>query len=85
MTPRRFFYPPVVIEFYHTMTSKRKPHPTALHFSIDGQPGILRASDIATTFKRDGPSSFRGHYLRISSVQDVAPAAYASYLSHSVV
>ena len=50
MTPRLFFYPRVVIEFYHTMTSKREPHPTALHFSIDGQPGILKALDIAATF-----------------------------------
>ena len=32
------------------MTCKREPHPTALHFSIDHRPGILRASDIATTF-----------------------------------
>ena len=50
MTSRRFFYPRVVIEFYHTMTSKREPNPTAIHFSIDDQPGILRASDIAATF-----------------------------------
>ena len=50
MTPRRFFYPWVVIEFYHTMTSRREPHPTALYFSIDGRPGILRASNIAATF-----------------------------------
>ena len=50
MTPCRFFYPQVVIEFYHTMPSKRESNPTALHFSIDGQPGILRASDITATF-----------------------------------
>ena len=50
MTPHRLFYPRVVIEFYHTMTSRREPHPTALHFSIDNRPGILRASDIAATF-----------------------------------
>ena len=50
MTPRQFFYPRVVIEFYHTITSRREPHSTALHFSIDGQPGILRASDIAARF-----------------------------------
>ena len=50
MTPHRFFYPRVAIGFYHTMTSRRKSNPTALHFSIDGRPGILRASDIATTF-----------------------------------
>ena len=50
LTPRRFFYPRVVIEFYHTMTSKREPNPTAIHFSIDGRPGILRATDIVATF-----------------------------------
>ena len=32
------------------MTSKCEPHPTTLHFSIDGRPGILKASDIAATF-----------------------------------
>ena len=48
MTPRRYFYPWVVIEFYHTMTSRREANPFALHFSIDGRLGILRASDIAT-------------------------------------
>ena len=48
MTPRRYFYPWVVIESYHTMTSRREANPTALHFSIDGRPGILWASDITT-------------------------------------
>ena len=50
MTPRQFFYPRVVIEFYHTMTSRQGPNPTAIHFSIDGRPGILRATDIAVAF-----------------------------------
>ena len=50
MTPRRFFYPWVVREFYHTMTSRREPNPTTIHFTIDGQPGILRATDMAATF-----------------------------------
>ena len=50
MTPRQFFYPRVVIEFYHTMASRREPNPIAIHFSIDGRPGILRSSDITTTF-----------------------------------
>ena len=50
ITPRQFFYPRVVIEFYHTMTSRREPHPTTLHFSIDGRPRILKASNIAATF-----------------------------------
>ena len=46
MVPRRFYYPRVVIEFYHTMTSRREANPTALHFSIESRPGILQASDI---------------------------------------
>ena len=48
MVPRRFYYPRVVIEFFHTMISRREANPTALHFSINGRPGILRASDITT-------------------------------------
>ena len=50
MTPRQFFYPQVVIDFYHTMTSRRVPHPTAIHFSIDGHEETLRVADVATTF-----------------------------------
>ena len=46
MVSRQYYYPRVVTEFYHAMTSQRETHPTALHFSIDGRPGILRASDI---------------------------------------
>ena len=50
MTPRQFFYPRVVIEFYHTMTSRRVPNPTVIHFSIDGREGTLQATDIAAAF-----------------------------------
>ena len=46
MTPRQFFYPRVVLEFYHTMTSRGVSNPMQLHFSIDGRLGLLRASDI---------------------------------------
>ena len=46
MVPRQFYYPRAVIEFYHTMTSRLEANQTALHFYIDGRPGILRASDI---------------------------------------
>ena len=43
MTPRQFFYPRVVLEFYHTMTSRGVSNQMQLHFGIDGRPGILRA------------------------------------------
>ena len=47
MVPCQYYYPRVVTEFYHTMTSQREANPTAIQFSIDGgRPGILRASDI---------------------------------------
>ena len=46
MTPRQFFYPRVVLEFYHTMTSRGMASPLEIRFSIDGHPGVLRAADI---------------------------------------
>ena len=50
MTPRQFLYPRVVIEFYHTMTFRRVPQPTVIHFSIDGREGTLQAVDNAAAF-----------------------------------
>ena len=46
MTLRQFFYPRVVLKFYHTMTSRGVPSPLEIWFSIGGRPGILRAADI---------------------------------------
>ena len=46
MVSFQFYYPRVVIKFYHTMTSRREANPTTLHLSIDDRPRILRASDI---------------------------------------
>ena len=46
MTPRQFFYPWVVLEFYHTMTSRGVSNQMQLQLSIDCRPGILRSSDI---------------------------------------
>ena len=49
MTPRQFFYPRFVLEFYHTMTSRGVPSLLEIRFSIDGRPGVLRAADITAT------------------------------------
>ena len=46
MKPRQLFYPRVVLEFYHTMTSRGVPSPLEIRFSIDDRPGVLRAADI---------------------------------------
>ena len=46
MTLRQFYYPRVVLEFYHTMTSRGVPSPLELQFSVDGRSGVLRVADI---------------------------------------
>ena len=38
MTPRQFYYPQVVLQFYHYMTSQGAPSPLELRFSIDDRP-----------------------------------------------
>ena len=47
MTPRQFYYPRVVLKFYHSMTSRGAPSPLELRFTIDDQPGVLRVADIS--------------------------------------
>ena len=47
MTPRQYYYPRVVLQFYHSMTSRGAPSPLELRFTIDDRPGVLRAADIS--------------------------------------
>ena len=47
MTPRQFYYPRVVLQFYHSMTSRGVPSSLELIFTIDDRPGVLRAADIS--------------------------------------
>ena len=47
MTPRQYYYPRVVLQFYHSMTSKGGDNPHELQFSIDDRPGVLRAAEIS--------------------------------------
>ena len=47
MTPRQFYYPRVVLQFYHSMTSWGEPSLLELQFSIDDRPGVLQAADIS--------------------------------------
>ena len=46
MTPRQFYYPRVVLQFYHSMTSRGAPSSMELRFSIDDRSGVLRATNI---------------------------------------
>ena len=47
MTPRQFYYPRVVLHFYHSMTSRDTDGPLEIQFSIDDRPGVLRPADIS--------------------------------------
>ena len=47
MTLRQFYYPRVVLQFYHSMTSRGVPSPLELRFTIDDRPRVLRAADIS--------------------------------------
>ena len=47
MTPRQFYYPRVVLQFYHSMTSRDTDGPLQIQFSIDDRPGVLRPADIS--------------------------------------
>ena len=64
MTPRQFFYPRVVLEFYHTMTSRGVPNPLEIRFSIDGRPEVLRAADIIATLGLPVVLANSTHYRR---------------------
>ena len=47
MTPQQFYYPQVVLQFYHSMTSRGVSSPLELRFTIDDRLGVLRATDIS--------------------------------------
>ena len=47
MRPRQYYYPRVVLQFYHSMTSRGASGPLELQFTIDDRPGVLRAADFA--------------------------------------
>ena len=49
MTPWQFYYPRVVLQFYHSMTSWGVPSLLELRFSIDGRQGVLRAANISAS------------------------------------
>ena len=62
MTPRQYYYPWVVLQFYHSMTSQGAAGPLELQFSIDDRPGVLRAADISATLSlRIPPANSKGY------------------------
>ena len=62
MTPSQFYYPRVVLQFYHSMTSRGAPSPLELRFTIDDRPGVLRAADISAALGLQIPQANSGGY-----------------------
>ena len=62
MTPRQHYYPRVVLQFYHSMTSRGADGPRELQFSIDDRRGVLRAADISAALGlRRPPANAEGY------------------------
>ena len=63
MTPKEFFYPIVVMDFYQSMTTRDVQSPTAIHFTIDECQGILEVRHIAEAlhilYELVDPTEFR--------------------------
>ena len=51
MTPRQFYYPRVVRQFYHSMTSREADGPLEIHFRIDDHRGVLSPAVISAALR----------------------------------
>ncbi|RVW41841.1 hypothetical protein CK203_114495 [Vitis vinifera] len=51
LTPRQFYYPRVVIDFYQSMTTRGLHNPTLIQFTIDGRQGAIGARHIAEALR----------------------------------
>ena len=62
MTPRQFYYPRVVRQFYHSMTSRDADGPLEIHFRIDDRPGVLSPAVISAALRlRIPPRNVEGY------------------------
>ena len=62
MTLRQYYYPRVVLQFYHSMTSRGADGPRELQFYIDDRRRVLRVADISTALGlRIPPANAEGY------------------------
>ena len=62
MTPRQFYYPRVVRQFYHSMTSREADGPLEIHFLIDDRRGALSPAVISAALRlRIPPRNTEGY------------------------
>ena len=62
MTPRQFYYSCIVLQFYHSMTSRGAPSPMELRFTIDDRSGVLIAADISAALGLQTVQVYSGGY-----------------------
>ena len=62
MKPRQFYYSPVMLQFYHSMTSQGAPSPLELRFTIDDRPGVLQAKEISAALSLPAEQANDGGY-----------------------
>ena len=62
MTPRQFYYPRVVLQFYHSITSRGVPSPLEIRFTIDDRQGVLRAAEILAAISLPAEPTNSGGY-----------------------
>ncbi|RVW94285.1 hypothetical protein CK203_034849 [Vitis vinifera] len=51
LTPRQFYYPRLVLDFYQSMTTRGLRNPTLIQFTIDGRQGAIGARHIAEALR----------------------------------
>ena len=62
MTPRQFYYPRVVRQFYYSMTSREADGPLEIHFRIDDRRGVLSPAVISAALRlRIPPRNAEGY------------------------
>ena len=63
MVPRPLFYPCIIQEFYHTMTSRGVYPPSVIYFEIDGRQGMMNSKMVARAldipFTPPNPTEFQ--------------------------
>ena len=64
MTPRQFYYPRVVRQFYHSMTSREADGPLEIHFRIDDRRGVLSPAVISAALRL----SYRRAMQRVTEI-----------------
>ena len=71
LTPRQFYYPRVVLDFYQSMTTRGLRNPILIQFTIDGRQGAIGARHIAEGVvlilsERHGPYLVQGDFYSLS-------------------